>query len=402
MASGPYPDPRRGTWAIQWHDGVKWRRTVVVKKRPGWKPGQPMPKNPPPEAKAKLADFIKKEETAKKRRGVGVDRTVGDFLEAFREGYATRKEGSQVELGKAIKVFLDWCESRKITLLDQVTASACHQWMDHRAKTKASRTGKPMAFATLKKERALLARAWSEALRREEVDRNPWVAVEVPGKPSTKVRDSWTPDQLVKVTGASGPWLRDLILVGCHTGLRIAALRSLEWKDIDWNAEDDKGFGFVNVRPELDKAGKGYRVPIDRICHDVLARRFLYREANETYILTGKRGHHIKRSSLTGKAIRAACKRAGLKMPESPNHHMRRTFGRQAVLGQLTGRPIPLYVVSKWMGHSSIQMTEKYLALSHDDSARWMEEAEREARPSRENQPPPLENADGGQTPVST
>jgi integrase len=397
MASGPYPDPRRGTWSVQWFDGIKWRRHVVVKKRPGWKPGDALPKKPPAEALAALAIYVNKEQAARRRRGVGIDRTVADFLGDYRESYSGRKQGSQLELDKAIKVFLTWCAGKGIHQLEAVTSAVCHQWMNDRARTKSRRTGKPIAHATLKKERALLARAWAEAVRREEMDRNPWISVTVPGKPVSKKRESWTPEELGKLLAASAPWLRDLLLIGCHTGLRIAALMALEWRDIHWAKEKENPlrFGFIEVRPETDKAGKGYSVPIDRVCHDTLARRFLHRDAHITHVLIGKRGKPIRRSSITEKAIRAACKRAGLKNPDSPNHHMRRTFGRQAVFGQLiTGRPIPLYVVSKWMGHSSVQMTERYLALSHDDSARWMEEVEAEDHR--------LGQADGGQEPVST
>ncbi len=395
MASGPYADPRRGTWSVQWFNGVRWCRTVVVRKRPGWKPGDPMPKKPPPEAIAELAAYTRKEQLARQRKGVNVDLTVAEFLAAHVEGYAGRKAGSKLELEKVVAVFLAWCKENKIERLRDVTSAIAHRWMDHRARTKAVRTGEPIAHATLKKERGLLMGAWSEALKRETVERNPWIAVEVPGKPSTKERGSWTPDELTRLLAVADRWLADLLLIGCHTGLRIAALIALEWRDIKWT-KDGPGFGFVIVRPEIDKAGKGYRVPIDQTLHDVLARRLIHRDAHTTHVLTSRRSQPIKKSFISDRAIRAACKRAGLKMPDSPNHHMRRSFGRQAVLGQLTGRPIPIYVVSKWLGHSSIQMTEKYLALSHDESAKWMEEY------TGESHAPRLGNAEDGQDPVAT
>lgn len=395
MASGPYPDHRRGTWSVQYFDGVKWRRKVVVRKRPGWKPGDAMPAKPPPEARAALAEFIRKEETARRRRGNVAEQTVHDFLMAYSAGYTGRSEGSKVELDKAIKVFLAWCDENKIRKFDDVNLSICNSWMDHRARTKAKRTGKTIAHATLKKERALLAGAWATATRKGYIEGNPWTGVEVPGKPSTMSRGSWSPEELARLLAVCKPWLRDLILVGCHTGLRIAALKAIEWTDI--KPGNDDRFGFLVVRPELDKAGKGYRVPLDRVCHDVLLRRHLHRDAHETHVLTGMKGGPIRQTSSTGQAIRSACRRAGLKDPDSPNHHMRRSFGRQAVLGQLTGRPIPLYVVSKWLGHASVQMTERYLDLSHDDSARWMDEYEQgETQESREG------NEAGGHSPVST
>jgi integrase len=398
MASGPYPDLRRGTWSIQYFDGKKWRRKVIVKKRPGWKPGMPMPRKPPPEAIAALAEYARKEEAARKQGGAAGQGTVREFLEAYARGYVGKAEKSRIELDKAIKVFLAWCDANKVRTVDDANAPACNRWMDERAATISKRTGKPMAYATLEKERGLIAAAWSAAVRKQQVLSNPWATVVIPGKPTTKHRGSWSPEELEKILAVSRTWLRDLILIGCHTGLRIAALLALEWRDCLWSRANEAGYGFIVVRPELDKAGKGYRVPIDRVCHDVLARKFLHRDAHQVYVITGKCGRPIKSSNTTEAAICAACRRAGLKRPDSPNHHLRRTFGRQAVLGQLTGRPIPIYVVSKWLGHASVGMTEYYLDLTHDDSARWMEEFDAKAS----FQPDSLGNAEGGQEPVST
>lgn len=373
MASGPYPDPRRGTWTVQWFDGLKWRRTTVVRKRPGWEPGKPMPVNPPPEAKAALAEFIKREETARKRKGYQPDRTVADFLQSYLDGYDVGREpGSKGEATKAAAVFRAWCEANRLKTIGQVTPEACHRWMADRAATRGQRTGKPLAHATLKKERALLATAWAEALRRGQVDGNPWIAVEVPGKPNRKKRGSWKPEEFERLLTACNPWLRDFLIVGCHTGLRVEALRGIEWRDIQPAADGRGGLGHLIVRPELDKTGKGYKVPIHARTHDVFIRRFIHNRGDHDRILTGMRGRPLSTSNITDRAIRRACKKAGLDPPDSPNHHCRRTFGRWAVIGHLTGRPVPMYIVSRWLGHSSLAMTMTYLDVTEDDSSAWM------------------------------
>jgi integrase len=395
MASGPYWNPKRGTYSVQWKDGTRWKRTTITKKRPGWKPGDPAPKKIPPEAVAALADYQRRENANRDKRN-DPRQTVREFLDAFAATYhLSRKANSLRLLQNAIKTFLDWCDANGITRLEEITSATCHRWITDRAMTISPATGRKIGYATLKCERGLIATAWSEAYQREEISKNPWVSVKVPGKPPDKVRGSWSREELNRLLAVSKPWLRDLLIVGCNTGLRIKALSGLKWSDIHWNESDEEGggYGVIVVPRDLDKIDRGYRVPISRECHDVLFRRKIHRAAHASRVLTGHGGQPILRAASTDAAIRKACRRAGLATPDSPNHHMRRTFGRWAVKGQLTGRPIPVYVVSRWMGHTSIATTEHYLNITHEDSQQWIAEADQPLRSG---------HADRGHDPVET
>lgn len=377
MASGPYFDPRRGSWAVQWHDGRRWRRTVVIKRRPGWKPEHGRPKKTPPEALAAVLEYADRERAARRSRHVDPARTVEDFLETYRSTYTLdHAAGSARELTKAVRLFLAWCQASKVGRLEQVTPTACRRWIEDRAREQSQKTGRPISYARLKQERALLAAAWARAVRHEEVPSNPWLAVEVPARPTRTAKGSWTPEEFARLCEAARPWLRDILILGAYTGLRISALLAMEWSWVELARPDGKGFGWVAVPIDFDKAHKGYRVPIARPVHDLLFRRQIHhRRRDHDRVLSGQSGRPAT-AGVVGTAILRACARAGLAKPSSPNHHLRRTFGRWAVLGHLTGRPVPLYVASRWMGHGNVATTERYLDLHLDDSSAWMEEHE--------------------------
>lgn len=377
MASGPYFDSRRGAYRIQWFDGLRWRRPTVYRVRP-WTAGSPAPKRVPPEVHAALAAYAEKERAARHNAPADPDRLLADFLADYRAAYAREQAAnSLIQLRQAHHNFLAWCEPQKLTKLPAVTPPVCQRYLDARAAQTSRKTGRPITPKRLNQERGLLMGAWTRAVKLGTLAANPWAATEAPGwerdRKRRRHRPSWTPEEFARLVAAARPWLRDLLVLGTQTGLRVSALTALEWSDVEWAKPDGTGFGLVRVRPEMDKSAKGYSVPQSRACHELLFQRFKRRGADARYVLTAARGGKI-RVSVADRAIRAAARRAGLPEPTSPNHHCRRTFGRWAVLGHLTGRPVPLYVVSKWMGHSQVSTTMDYLDMTQDESQEWMAE----------------------------
>lgn len=355
---------QRGTWQVQWNNGVKWVRATVVRKRAGWKTGDSMPKKPPPEVLASQAAFQRKEDGARLNRPASSDDLIEGFLSAYRAGYvSTRRPGSVVQLDFSVARFLGFCKEAKIKRREDVTPDAVDRYINFRFRT--------VGHSSVKKEVGLLAGAWSKAVKLRRITENPWRLATVPGKAKRR-KSSWTADEYSRLLAACRPWLRDLVTLGCHTGLRVTALTNLEWRDVSWNRSgSEPGLGSVVVRPELDKAKDGYSVPMSGACHDLLSRLNADRGSNE-FVLSGQGGRPVKSARGVGAAIHLACVRAGLTRPDSPCHAMRRTFGRWAVLGELSGRPVPLYVVSRWMGHHSVKQTEDYLDLNDRTSQEWM------------------------------
>jgi len=353
---------RRGTWQVQWHDGAKWVRVTVAKKRPGWKPGDGLPKKPPAEVVAALAEYRAKEDAARARPSHAAGESVAAFLAAYEAWYALdRREGSCKQLGFAVRHFLAFCAGEKVRSVRDVTPELADRF--------ASRRLGEVKPVTARKDIAMLSGAWTRAVRLRALTEHPWRSVVVPGRPVRRT-SSWTPEEYGRLLGACRPWLRNVVTLGCNTGLRVTALTHLEWSRVEWNRTGGKGLGQIRVAPEWDKAKTGYVVPMSQACHDLLAR--LDDGAREGVILRGQSGRPIGHTSNVRDAILSACRHAGLPRPDSPCHAMRRTFGRWAVQGHLTGTPVPIYFVSKWMGHHSVQQTEWYLDLSDTVSQEWM------------------------------
>jgi len=371
-------DARRGTWSIRWNNGTRIESETITRNPPqGWRPGTPKPKEPAIVVEVKAAkNRLEKSIRVEKQRG-GAAMSVRDFLE-HREQFCSARgaKGSRKVFRRVFNLFAEWCELRQIHFAEKVNARHCNEWVNERA----SRTegGKQRAKTSIARDMALLAAAWNYGVKLGLVSSNPWIHIEPAGTEIEKQKGSWSPEELEKLIANSKQWMKDILIVGCNTGIRISALLQLRWKDVAFSLPGKPGFGTVAVRKELDKAGKGYVVPMSERCYGVFRRLADSRPKDaplEDIVLRSFQGKPIRFSTTTSESIQRACTRVGLPKPDSPNHHMRRTFGRQAVLGQLTGRPVPIYVVSRWLGHSSVKMTEHYLDLKIDASHHWMEQA---------------------------
>lgn len=359
MALEPRWNPKRGTWQVQYWQG-KWRRKTVARAPKGWKVGDPEPAKTPPEAHAEYLRLCGVEKRAREGDITALPTSLRTFMEEHIETYTNPRTRETAE--HVIRRFIDWCESRKVTRYEQVTRKVCKKWVSHAALT--------LSLATVATHRGYIAAAWGQQVKDEEIDKSPWKNVDPEGEDRTKPRKSWTKEQFAQLKSHCDEWLADILTVGVNTGLRIRPLTLIQWEDWERPQSPAERFGQLNIPTRLDKAGKGYKVPVSRELHDVLFRR----EATikSEFCVTGQGGRPILDRSHVAKSIVRACVRAGLPRPQSPNHHMRRTFGRWAVKGYLTGTPVPLYIVSKWLGHIDPTTTLRYLDLDERESVSFM------------------------------
>jgi integrase len=242
---------RRGTYQVQWHNGVKWVRVGVAKKRPGWKPGDPFPKKDPSEVLAKLAEYQRREDAAKAGRGsVEPGQSVKDFLAGYRAGYgAGHRASSAAQLDFAVARFSECCASEKVRAVSEVTPGVVDRFIRGRSEGRS--------YHTVSKEVGLLSGAWSRAGRLRSLPGNPWKMAEVPGQGGRR-DSSWTREEYRRLLAACNPWLRNAVVIGCNTGLRASALLSLCWDDLEWGGA---GLGFVRSSPSATRRRRATRCP---------------------------------------------------------------------------------------------------------------------------------------------
>jgi integrase/recombinase XerD len=157
------------------------------------------------------------------------------------------------------------------------------------------------------------------------------------------------------------------IALAIFTGLRRSELRMLQWADVDLTP------GAATLLVRKSKSKKPRRVPLCRIARDALAEQQA-RFGELVYVFPGgkPRGGWCRPTPRGNEwwsvdALRPL-QEAIPRFAELPKgstgrgwHLLRHTFGTRCVQAK---HPVDLYQVSKWIGHSSLKMTERYAHLA--------------------------------------
>ncbi|HYS05853.1 MAG TPA: site-specific integrase [Candidatus Dormibacteraeota bacterium] len=145
------------------------------------------------------------------------------------------------------------------------------------------------------------------------------------------------------------PCLMQFIMTLIYTGGRRGETLQLKWQEIDFD------LGTVRFRAETTKSGESRDVPLARELADVLRewRRIQEHFGREEYVFA----FAGTRAGVMRQAFEKAVRRAGIS--DFHYHDLRHCFASMFV--QNGG---DLYRLKQYLGHSSIQMTERYAHLS--------------------------------------
>jgi len=134
-----------------------------------------------------------------------------------------------------------------------------------------------------------------------------------------------------------------MYLFSCYTGLRYSDVFDLKWNQIDFDSE--------MIQKIMVKTKENVIVPIYPMARAVLL------ELSDSKKLLGTNLYVFKKysESTVNKTIKKLCERAGITKHIS-YHSSRHTFATLAIMNGAS-----IYTISKYLGHKSITMTERYL-----------------------------------------
>jgi integrase len=150
--------------------------------------------------------------------------------------------------------------------------------------------------------------------------------------------------------------LKPMTLLNLNTGMRRGELFNLKWKDVDLVAKR------ITIEGQTSKSGQTRHIPLNTEAFSILQQWREQTTADFVFAspVTGKRFNNIKKAweQLRGKAH----------LEDFRFHDLRHTFASKLVMAG-----VDLYTVKELMGHSTIQMTERYAHLAPEHKASAVE-----------------------------
>ena len=275
--------------------------------------------------------------------------TLGGLVDAFRKSkYRTDCSPAQLDrYCSRLSAFVKWAG-------DDVAFAAVDDSMAERyADVLESKFG----GASYNKHRDTLSLCWAALAKSTGVDTNPWASL-ARKRNESHTRRALTDEEVSKILSTAEGEMRDLILIGLHTGMRLGDCARLTWEN----------FVGETVQVKTAKTGALVAIPAKRL----LAA--LGRREKGGYVLPSiaekvAKPHGIELLSsnvvdtFEAAGVQTSIKKDGWARARADAgfHSLRHTFVSRA-----TEAGIPVAIIKGLVGHASEQMTAHYAHLGGD------------------------------------
>jgi integrase len=168
-----------------------------------------------------------------------------------------------------------------------------------------------------------------------------------------------TTEEIRAVLESADEFMRRVILIFLYTGMRRSELTFLEWKDIDF----ENGLIYVQSKPEFGFHPKSYKPRSIPMCRE-LRTLLLDMPQLGRFVFDDGRNQPKHHPNTYYKELKKVYKKAGIQGANL--HALRHTFASHLIMKGVDPR-----TVQEYLGHSSLQITEKYshLSKSHKQEA---------------------------------
>lgn len=273
---------------------------------------------------------------------------AGEWLDGVRSGAVGRRRGKR-STGYSDTTMDGYVRSLRYVLEPEFGARPAggieprewQMWVDRLSREGLSRSRIANHLAVA---RAIYS--WAARPTRRLVENNPLVGIELPPsdeKPRERVADA---EEAVALLSALEPEDAVPYALAFYAGLRRAEIHRLEWPDVQLD-----GYRLL-VRKAKSEAGTGRRPPIAEPLRPILLSAFMQQGRRE-------RGSVSAVSVMSGKiAVRARGRWAAGGLEPITLHECRHTYASFLMAAGYTLRELMEY-----MGHSSLQATERYVKL---------------------------------------
>jgi site-specific recombinase XerD len=161
-------------------------------------------------------------------------------------------------------------------------------------------------------------------------------------------------------------WLVAVVQFAFCTGLRLAEICRMKWEDVNLQ---DQNFTVVNRGIATTKTGVERTVPLVATAWEIIEQRRAADPTSEGFVFTTGKGKGPLNGQFVSKRFRHFRNKAGL--PKGLHFHSLRHSFASFMVKQGTD----LYTVKEILGHSSIEVTQKYAHLAPQTMRNQMDKA---------------------------
>ena len=294
---------------------------------------------------------------------------VQEAIDEYRYAILQLSEATQIWYLARLKRFAVWCEEEKLTL-DKLKPTSVARYLQHLAEQPHHHTGQPISTYTLHGH----ARSIRTFLFWCAMEPQSYLSLKIPEnivmpKITQKIIETFTPIQIKKLFAATEKEkfkelvIRDkaILAVLLDTGIRAGELCGLT---LDCCHIPSHGHAFLKV---VGKGDKEREVPLGKQSRVYLYSYIKsYRQAasDEFHVFLG---HHRKPLTTSGLDIMLyrLARWAKVEGVRVSAHTFRHTFACQHLL-----QGGEIYMLSRLLGHTSVQVTEQYLRAIKSQQAR--------------------------------